>query len=205
MSKPYKIVYELDPDKLLYLYCLLEDTKFKMNNHREKSSGKGYTNSHGLVMKRPTEIGQTNELVIAKETLRNTALFNELHNIAESLNIDYTTIQVNRNYQTAPHKDIANSNDEDSYLFSIGDYTGGELCIEDFNGKVHSINANCKLVQFNGSLFTHWNEPHYGTKYSIVYYKNKRVCQEIKKKYEKYTEENTMKIMKELFGFVKSI
>lgn len=205
--KPYEIVADLDPADLFNLWNILEETKFKINSHREKNAGIGLTSSHGLVIKRPMKVGEKNELVIANETKKNKQLFLELHKFSEMFGIDYTTIQVNKNYTTKPHRDIANAEDQDSYLFSLGDYVGGELCIEDTNGDIHKINANCRLIKFNGNIHTHYNMTHMGTKYSIVYYKNERVCKEANKIVQNYNnnvEMSTEQLMKYL-GFVKSI
>jgi len=175
ISKPYKIIRSIDPSELSLLYDILESTKFHKNHHRAKNSGIGYTESMGFVIRRPQKTGEEMKVMDSLFTKANPDLFEELHRIAQLFHIKYTTIQVNKNYETKRHLDSANDNDADSYLFSLGDYIGGELVIEDSDKKEHLINANCNLIAFNGSRYYHFNKPHIGNKYSIVYYNNKRV------------------------------
>ena len=187
--KPYQIIKELDPADLVILFDLLENTQFKINHHREKNAGIGYTMPMALVMKRPMTPEQKLEVVEAVANHKYEELYEEIKRVAELYDIPFSTIQVNKNYQTLPHFDCANWEDQPSYLFSLGDYQGGELNIEDAQGEIHKVDANCSLVQFNGSKSRHWNDTHFGgNKYSLVFYYNKLVVKHIDKDDELYPE-----------------
>jgi hypothetical protein len=74
----------------------------------------------------------------------------------------YTTIQINKNILSPPH--IDKNNVGPSYIIGLGDYSGGELCIE---GKMYNIKNKWKY--FNGNK-GHWTNNFFGTRYSIVYF-----------------------------------
>lgn len=158
------------------IYNTLEETKFKLNSHREKNAGKGYTASYGLVIRRPQKKGEELRVVKSIESIKNPHLGALLNELATVYGISYTTIQVNKNYITKPHIDIANHNDKPSYLMSLGDYKGGMLVIQTSPEELHRVNANGRMISFHGSKLLHWNEPHTdGNKYSLVFYDNKRI------------------------------
>lgn len=160
------------------IYEELEETKFKLNSHREKNAGKGYTASYGIVCRRPQKKGEEMRAVMSIESQKNSHLDALLNELADYYKIKYTTVQVNKNYITKPHKDIANDEDSPSYLISLGDYDGGLLCFEDGT----KVDANGRMISFNGSKLVHWNEPHTGgNKYSLVFYRNKRVVKMLAK------------------------
>jgi hypothetical protein len=188
MTLPFKITKEIDPADLVVLYELLENTKFKINHHRKMNAGIGLTMPMGIVMKRPMTPDESLEVVEAVANEQYPELYAEIKRIAELYDIPFITIQVNKNYETQPHFDTANWQDQPSYLFSLGDYEGGQLNIEDDTTEIYKIDANCRLVQFNGSRYRHWNEPHTGTKYSLVFYYNKLVVKNIEKDDDLYPE-----------------
>lgn len=189
MNLPFKITKEIDPADLVVLYEILENTKFKINHHRAKNAGIGHTMPMGIVMKRPMSANEKLEVVEAVANENHPELYEEIKRIAELYDIPFSTIQVNKNYQTNPHYDTANWQDKPSYLFSLGEYEGGILNIEDESGRIHQLDANCRLVQFNGSKYRHWNEPHNGgNKYSLVFYYNKLVVKNIENNDELYPE-----------------
>ena len=75
----------------------------------------------------------------------------------------YTSITVNKNFQTSPHYD--SSNIGMSMIISIGDYTGGELLVE---GNI--IDIHNKKFYFDGSKQLHSTMPFDGERYSIIYF-----------------------------------
>lgn len=75
----------------------------------------------------------------------------------------FQSIHINHNVTCPPHKDT--SNQQLSLIVSFGRYTGGELVIE---GEVHNTFEN--PVIFNGAEKEHWNLPHDGDKYSLVFF-----------------------------------
>ena len=80
---------------------------------------------------------------------------------------DDTQIALNKDLACKRHKDHANK--EHSCILWLGDFTGGTLNFED-GTKVESKGAWHKT---DGHIH-HWNDPHVGTKYSIVLYRGTR-------------------------------
>ena len=74
-----------------------------------------------------------------------------------------TRICINRNVQCERHKD---GNKGHSYILWLGDFTGGALLFDDGT----RIEDKYKWHKINGQIH-HWNEPHDGTKYSVIIYK----------------------------------
>ena len=72
-------------------------------------------------------------------------------------------ICINRNAQCKRHKD---GNKGYSYMLWLGDFKGGALLFDD------GARVDEKYIwhKINGQIH-HWNEPHEGTKYSIIIYK----------------------------------
>jgi hypothetical protein len=75
---------------------------------------------------------------------------------------------INKNFQTKPHYDKLNVGD--CFVFSVGEYEGGELVIED---EVYDIHYN--PIIFDGKTKLHYNLPiKSGTKWSVVGFNNKK-------------------------------
>ena len=83
---------------------------------------------------------------------------------AKHVPIQWDACQVNDNYRSAPHRDKGNR--DDSYIVGFGDYSGGELAVEDHR---HDIRHRGYL--FLGSNQLHWTEPWEGQRYSLVFFK----------------------------------
>ena len=79
---------------------------------------------------------------------------------------DETKFCLNRNVRCEKHVDSGNTGH--SYVLFLGDFTGGALVFEDGT----RLEEKYKWHKINGSI-PHWNEPHEGTKYSIVLYRSK--------------------------------
>jgi len=75
----------------------------------------------------------------------------------------FQSIHINHNVTCPPHRDTLNQTM--SCIVSFGNYTGGELVIED-----EQFNTLNNPITFNGAEKTHWNNPHVGNKYSIVFF-----------------------------------
>ena len=71
-----------------------------------------------------------------------------------------TGICISRNVQCERHKD---GNKGHSYILWLGDFTGGALVFDDGT----KIEEKYKWHKINGQIH-HWNEPHDGSKYSII-------------------------------------
>lgn len=76
---------------------------------------------------------------------------------------DYSDIQINNNWGAPPHKDKGNIGK--SHIIALGDFTGGELVIEN-----EKYDINNKFLEFDGVNNTHYVMPHQGNRLSVVYY-----------------------------------
>jgi hypothetical protein len=74
----------------------------------------------------------------------------------------FQSIHINHNVICPPHTD--SNNQQLSCVVSVGNYSGGELVI---NGIAHDTKTP---IEFNGAKHVHYNLPHTGDKYSIVFY-----------------------------------
>ena len=80
---------------------------------------------------------------------------------------DDTQITLNKDLVCKRHRD--HSNKEHSYILWLGDFAGGALNFDD-GTKVEGKGVWRKI---NGHIH-HWNDPHEGSKYSIVLYRGTR-------------------------------
>lgn len=83
-------------------------------------------------------------------------------------NFEYTSITVNENYKSKPHRDKGNCGD--TYIIAFGDFTGGELCVE----KLENQDIQSSGFVFNGATELHSTMPWLGDRYSLVFYKAKK-------------------------------
>ena len=95
----------------------------------------------------------------------------------EASGIDVTSIQVNKNFQTRPHRDSANFGP--SALISFGSFTGGLLRIwpyddgtDEFQATPVEIRDPRKLQLFDGNQL-HGTESFQGERFTIVFFKVK--------------------------------
>ena len=93
-----------------------------------------------------------------------------LRDIVKLYNPDfkYTRFQVNYNVECIPHKDGKNIGE--SLIFSVGDYTGGELMVDG-----EPIDIYKRPYLFNGALKEHWVNPFEGDRFSVIYYLDKKL------------------------------
>ena len=82
-------------------------------------------------------------------------------------NVKYNSFQINRNFQTMPHKD--SNNIGNSLIVGLGDYSNGELMIYE-NDEIKKIDIKYKPYIFNGSNILHWTNNYKGDRYSFVSY-----------------------------------
>ena len=97
-----------------------------------------------------------------KRSKRDRALIEALKEIAPEWWGDDTRICINRNVKCERHKD---GNKGHSYILWLGDFTGGALVFDDGV----RIEEKYKWHKIDGQIY-HWNEPHEGTKYSVIIY-----------------------------------
>jgi hypothetical protein len=102
-------------------------------------------------------------LTLSNDSKKYPHILEALDKIGTELNCVYNAIQVNRNCQCPPHFDKKNVGD--SMLISFGDYENGEIVIDGVK-----YNAYHRPTIFNGSQLEHYNEPHTGDKFSIIYF-----------------------------------
>lgn len=98
------------------------------------------------------------------------ALLQELGRLADH---HYTTITINHNLVCKPHKD---GNIGESIIVALGDFTDGRLLIKHpAHDKPKAFNIDRRVLQFEGNMCEHWNEPFSGDRYSIVFYTRKPI------------------------------
>jgi hypothetical protein len=87
-----------------------------------------------------------------------------LKEFGATIGMGYDGVQVNIDCVCGQHRDKTNVGN--SYLISGGDYTGGELMVE-------NVEMDCRYAPliFNGSQLTHWNKAILsGHKWTLVFF-----------------------------------
>jgi len=81
----------------------------------------------------------------------------------------FDCITINHNVKCKKHTDSRNS--PVSLITSVGNYTGGELCIQDpKTKKIQAFDTKNRFLLYDGKSWPHWNKPIKGDKFSIVAY-----------------------------------
>ena len=81
----------------------------------------------------------------------------------------FDSITVNHNLKCKRHQDSKNA--PASFITAVGDFTGGELMIENPKTKNrHKYITKNKFLVFNGKNYPHWNTPIHGDKFTLVAY-----------------------------------
>ena len=124
-----------------------------------KATGHSRSASFGYVRKRHRQPG------VSMLNSKVPHVWNALKDFADSTGFLYDSIQVNQDVVCTKHRDKNNTGD--SYLISLGDFTGGELIVEE-------ILYDCKMkpIVFNGALMEHYNNPFVGSKWSVILFKS---------------------------------
>ena len=100
--------------------------------------------------------------------------YNEVYKLAQQVakkgNVEYTTIQFNKNYRCAKH--IDKNNVGESSIIGLGNYEGGELLIyyDGENEPPKKIDIKNKFYKFNGSKYYHETAPFTGERHTLVYF-----------------------------------
>jgi len=79
-------------------------------------------------------------------------------------------IQINRNWWSPAHRDSGNVGE--SYIVGLGDYEGGETCV-DYETHIKKYNIKNTFTKFDGSKYLHWTNKFTGNRYSLVFYSHK--------------------------------
>ena len=82
----------------------------------------------------------------------------------------FNQVVINKNFKIGRHKDKKNVGE--SYIIGLGDYTGGELVIEDNEKEKKIIDIKNNPYTFNGSEKYHYVLPFEGERFSLVFYSN---------------------------------
>jgi hypothetical protein len=93
-------------------------------------------------------------------------LVEELLKLGEEIcPFNFTSVYINKNVTSPPHKDTGNVGD--SLIISLGQYIGSNLIIENIK-----YDARYTPIIFDGAKLEHWNtDDLIGTKYSLIFYK----------------------------------
>tara|TARA_R110001606_G_scaffold30617_4_gene94593 strand:- start:929 stop:2188 length:1260 start_codon:yes stop_codon:yes gene_type:complete len=146
---------------VLELVNELENTKFKIN-YKRLNSGVGLSMTLGSQrIRRKAGVYENSNNKLYPE------LYNKIKIFANKyIKNDYNAIQVNKNYETKPHRDICNK--QNSSILGLGGYKGGKTRI---NGLLYDIRN--KIISFNGKKYLHSNELSNNNKnrYSLVFFK----------------------------------
>lgn len=123
---------------------------------------------------RTVTIGQVNQPFHkfkghSKFTEMHPELWQAVQEFAQSLDPEhrYTSVTINHNVLCNPHRD--KRNDGTTLIIGLGDYTGGELVIDE-----QVIDINHRPHYFNGHLHTHYNKPWTGDRWSLMFYSLRR-------------------------------
>jgi hypothetical protein len=138
----------------------LENTKFKIN-YKRLNSGIGKSFTLGVQrIRRKKGVCENRLNKVYPE------LYNKLLSFASKyITTPWNAIQVNKDYQTKPHRDICNK--EKSSIVGLGDYKGGKLTVNGLKYDIHN-----KIISFNGKKYLHSNELSSNDKsrYSLVFF-----------------------------------
>jgi hypothetical protein len=159
---------DISPDVFKNIIGLISKKSITINRYRSKS-GLGRSQCFGLVKQRNGKYSGS------RLNFERMDIYKELQIIGKKIlpgNFEYTSIQVNQNYTTLPHKDTGNRGE--SAIIGFGDYTNGQLKIEDT-----PVNIKYKLVYFDGSMHEHSTLPHIGKRYSLVFHRPKPTFKEL--------------------------
>lgn len=154
----FKLHSSIDPNIFTNLIKILEDRPIPINKYRTKS-GEGRSQCWGIVKQR------NGRYAGSRQNFERPEIYKELLEISKLLPSDfsYTSIQLNQNYPSLPHKDKGNTGD--SIIIGFGDYEKGELIIEET-----PVDIKNKTIIFDGSIYVHHTAPWTGSRYSIVYH-----------------------------------
>ena len=139
----------------------LERQPLEINHYRVKTVD-GRSHSFGVVYRRclPADY--------SRQCWRRPYLYKLLLDFgSKHITIPYTSITVNQNYKTGPHRDKGNVGQ--SIVVAFGDYEGGELVIQE-GPEEGTHDVKHKMIISDFSKATHYVKPWTGNRYSLVFY-----------------------------------
>ena len=167
--KPLALELLESSDKIDYddVLMLLENTSIPLSSTRKNVLPEGTKEVQsitlGAIMPR-----QSNQVAISNVTDTREAVTKVLCRFMQEAEPDFrfTSICLNKNYAAKRHRDRNNLGD--SRLIAFGDFTGGDIVIEDSN-RPRVENPKKNWVKFNGNNYHEVCE-FTGTRYSCVYF-----------------------------------
>jgi hypothetical protein len=159
---PVRLVEITDVQHQILQQLLVQLTAWLIprTNPPRPSVGAGRSITFGKVKKRFGGKEYKDSQAVVKKPL----IWEILQQYGATLDIPWTSVQVNQQCVCAKHKDVRNVGD--SYLVSLGDYVGGDLVVEGT-----AYNTSTVATIFNGSQMEHWNtDIQSGSKWSIVFF-----------------------------------
>ncbi len=80
---------------------------------------------------------------------------------------EFKMVVINKNFKSPPHKDVNNT--QKSLIIGLGDYEGGDLCIEDhLTGEVTNHCIWHSPMYFDGRNNLHWTSDWTGDRYAVI-------------------------------------
>jgi hypothetical protein len=160
-------MYKEECDKL---FEMLERTKLKKRCQKYGNNRRGFSDYYGGlygIVKPRYKTGKQ----LSRDSIDHPEIYAEILRIGKLVcKAPFSTIQLNKDLQCIAHRDSANQGV--STLISLGPYDGGEIAIQE-NPTSENFNlysAKYQPIEFDGSSLTHYNLPHTGTKYSLVFF-----------------------------------
>ena len=141
----------------------LIDLKFPNNSSRKNIFQEGDTKYQGFVG------GFVRLRFRGKNTRAHNLIYKKNSPECEEC-FNFTSIQFNKNYKIAKHKDRLNTGK--SYIIALGDYEGGDLLVY-FDGKdapPTRVNIKNNFYSFDGNKYYHEVDDFTGNRISLVYY-----------------------------------
>jgi hypothetical protein len=127
-----------------------------------------------MVLRSPAEFLKQNSRkskAAAAKLLRHSRLWSLAAAVIQEIDPDfagkYTANAFTQNFVGSPHIDTQDIGPQ--YCLGLGEYSGGELCIESGSCEVSRINTRGALVKVDGR-YPHWVAPFEGERFSVVWY-----------------------------------
>ena len=86
---------------------------------------------------------------------------------------DFTGVTLSRGFRGSPHTDAQDISYQ--WAISLGDFDGGQLCVESGPGEVLLVNTHSHAAKIDGR-FPHWVAPWQGERYSVIVYKTRGIA-----------------------------
>ena len=156
------MTYQIFPDKYKFILDILEkeieELPIPKKESRKDTAGIGRSIVFGLTKHR-RETG----LHLSAYSKKYPLIWLLLQTLAEIMKFDFSSVMINRNYKTNPHKD-KNKPGTLNMIYGFSNYEGGEL---KYKNEIFDIKN--KWLLFDG-YETHSTEPFEGLRHSITFF-----------------------------------